>query len=226
MRTTLFLSLLTMQSIMGVHALSLGQIRIDSYYNEPLQVTIPLIEAYKENTDGLRIDIADKFAFASAGLERTALLEDIEITLHQSAENGKYLRLSSKAAVRELYLDFILDVNTDAQRISRNITVLVDPRQYQGKPTRKLAAIKKNRSHSMESHSMEATLDKGNDSHSMESHSMEATLDKGNESHSMESHSMEATLDKSNESHSMESHSMEATLDKGNESHSMESHSK
>ena len=190
MRTTLFLSLLTIQSITGVHALSLGQIRIDSYYNEPLEATIPLIEAYKENTDGLRIDIADRFAFASAGLERSALLEDIEITLHQSAENGKYLRLSSKAAVRELYLDFILDVNTDAQRISRNITVLVDPRQYQGKPTKKLATTrKKNRSHSMESHSMEATLDKGNDSHSMESHSMEATLDKGNDSHSMESHS-------------------------------------
>ena len=203
MRTILILSLIALQSFSMVQALSLGQIKIDSYYNEPLQATIPLIESYKENTDGLKIEIADELAFASAGLEKIALLDNIEITLHENADRQKYLRLSSRAAVRELYLDFILDVKTDEQRLSRNITVLVDPRQFSERQSKSLKAIKRIE----KSHSMEATLEKGNDSHSMESHSMEATLDKGNDSHSMESHSMEATLDKGNESHSMESHS-------------------
>ena len=240
MRLPLIVMLIALNSYSSVHALALGQISMHSFYNEPLDATIPLIELHGDTGSDVDVAIADKLAFASAGLERNSLLDEINVSLERNAQNEQFIQLRSTRVVRDLYLDFIIDVSSNEERLSRNITVLVDPRTYANRlatvtprPVRKSTVSRitlpkdtGTQSHSMESHSMEATLDKGKESHSMESHSMEATLDKGKESHSMESHSMEATLDKGKESHSMESHSMEATLDTGKASHSMEAHSK
>ncbi len=232
MRILIIYLMITAISTVNASAITLGEIELDSFYNEPLNARIPVIQFGQGNTDITEVAVADKFAFASAGIDRLDLLGKLDFSLKGNAPHGQYIHITSKEVVNELYLDFILDVSSDSQRLSKNITVLIDPKyigrtRSQSKPVR--TRISHNTSptkiRSNNSHGMEATVDKGNDSHSMESHSMEATVDKGNESHSMESHSMEATVDKGNESHSMESHSMEATVDKGNESHSMESHS-
>lgn len=220
-----------------VFAFALGEIELSSYHNEPLEARIPLIQFSNENIESVNIRIADRLAFANAGIPRTESLDKLQITLKQDTAHGKFIHLTSKDSIKELYLDFILDISTHDKRLSKNITVLIDPRDYgrlSGKPrvakrhvshSMEVTINHRKDSHSMESHSMEATVDHGKESHSMESHSMEATVDHGKDSHSMESHSMEATVNHGKKSHSMESHSMEATVDHGKESHSMESHS-
>ena len=227
MKAYLYISLGLVQFLGLAHAIALGPANIHSYYNEPLDVTIPIVLTDGETRAELHAALPNHLAFASAGLEKTELLSSVRINLRESDKNEHYLHLTTVKPVRELYLDFIMDVSTPSQRLSSNITLLVDPRNYTFKGARK-AGLKKAAPRFVSGGinvSKKATPDKGKESHSMESHSMEATLDKGKESHSMESHSMEATLDKGKESHSMESHSMEAMLEKGKESHSMESHS-
>ena len=174
----LLLSLYTSQGF----SLALGEIQLDSFYNEPFNAKIPLILEKSENRDSIMVHIADKLAFANAGLKKQSSLENLHFSIKDNGAREQFIHVTSDSVMNDLYLDFVLDVESDTQRLSRNLTVLLDPRELQSSkknrqvirtafiPESKQSLKKSRSSHSMESHSMDATVDKAKASHSMESH--------------------------------------------------------
>jgi len=59
----------------NVFAIALGEMELDSYFNEPLNARIPVVQFDQNKAEINDIAIANKLAFLSAGIDRPALLE-------------------------------------------------------------------------------------------------------------------------------------------------------
>ena len=228
-----------------VYAINLGKIQVNSALNEPFQAQVPVFNVGEKDINTINAKIAENYAFLNARMERKPIIDGIRLGLQQD-ESGQYsISLSSDASVNDLFLQIILDVDSNQQRLSKEYTVLLDPKGYNPHQTKRIpertvktfkAKQQKVAAKKEASHSMDSSI--GHESHDMkgsvESHSMESSI--GSDSHDMkgsvaESHSMESSI--GSDSHDMkgsvaESHSMESSI--GSDSHDMkgsvaESHS-
>lgn len=110
-------------------ALALGRVTVLSALGEPLRAEIELPQATPEEIASLRVGLASPEAYRAAGLNRPALLQDLQVTLQAGANGGHVLRLSLDRPVLEPTLDLLLDARWAAGQILRDYTVLLDPPQ-------------------------------------------------------------------------------------------------
>ena len=111
-------------------ALGLGNIEVTSALNEPFRARIPLRGARPGELDELRARLGDSEQFARAGLDRAFVLTKIQFrTVEQSATSG-FIELSTRDAVAEPFLNFLVDVSWSRGRVLREYTVLLDPPVY------------------------------------------------------------------------------------------------
>ena len=109
-----------------VLALGLGTIEVKSRLNEPLVAEIPVIQAGPGEAQGLIVQLASSEDFERVGLSRTRVNMPLEFSLHSSGERT-VIRVTTKEAVREPFLDFLVEANWPNGRLLREYTVLLDP---------------------------------------------------------------------------------------------------
>lgn len=109
------------------YALGLGDIRLHSALNQPLDAEIGLLSADSINPDELKVDLASSDAFARADLDRPVYLSSMKFEIDKKPEGGLYIKVSSKDAIKEPFLDFLVEVNWPNGRLMREYTVLLDP---------------------------------------------------------------------------------------------------
>lgn len=109
-----------------VLALGLGTIEVKSRLNEPLVAEIPVIQAGPGEAQGLIVQLASSEDFERVGLSRTRVSMPLEFSLHSSGER-MVIRVTTKEAVREPFLDFLVEANWPNGRLLREYTVLLDP---------------------------------------------------------------------------------------------------
>ncbi len=107
-------------------ALGLGEIQVRSYINEPFEARIPIREAEPRELDTLSARIASGERFRNAGIARPAVLEDLQFEVQTQGETPR-LRLYSARAIREPFLNFLLDTRWREGRLIREYAVLLDP---------------------------------------------------------------------------------------------------
>ena len=108
------------------NALGLGNIKIESALNQPLNAEIELLSATSDDLKGLEVKLASREAFMRAGVDRSGLLSQIKF--NTSKRGGKYyVILTTDQAVREPFLNFLLELNWKNGRMLREYTVLLDP---------------------------------------------------------------------------------------------------
>ncbi len=114
-----------------VNALGLGQIRINSALNEPLDAEIQLLQV--RNLDPLQVlpKMADLDQFAMAGIDRSRLLSDVKFQVSINQNGTGSIRLTSSRPVREPFLNLLVEVNWPNGRLVREYTVLLDPPAFQ-----------------------------------------------------------------------------------------------
>jgi len=95
MRIINLILMITLLPAANVFSIALGEIELDSYYNEPLNARIPVVHFDREKVEINDIAIANKLAFLSAGIDRPALLEELSFTLKQNTTHGKYIHITS-----------------------------------------------------------------------------------------------------------------------------------
>ncbi len=110
-----------------VHALALGEIRVRSALNEPLDAEIPILAARPGELDGLVVGIADPEAFRAAGLERPFLLSRLRFRVVRDARGLPAVRIRTREPVREPVLSFIVEAVWPEGRLLREYTILLDP---------------------------------------------------------------------------------------------------
>ena len=107
-------------------ALGLGELTLDSYLNEPLSAKVDLLEVGDLDTSQVKVSLGSRADFERAGVERAFFLTSLKFdVVIDGSGNGK-LNISSRDAVREPFLDFLLEVRWPEGRVLREYTVLLD----------------------------------------------------------------------------------------------------
>ena len=122
-------SFLFTQSVFG---LGLGEASVESALNQPLKARIELV-----NVDGLAEEeilpgLATREEFSRVGVERVFFLSEMKFEVLKGADGEPYVELTSKAPVREPFLNFIVEVIWPAGRMLREYALLIDPPLFIG----------------------------------------------------------------------------------------------
>ena len=114
----------------ALFALGLGDIRLNSALNEPLDAEIELVGAAPDELTSLRATLANPEAFARYGLDRSAFLAKIEFKVGQGRDGRPALLVRSRESVPDPFLTLLVDVNWSRGRLLREYTMLLDPPVY------------------------------------------------------------------------------------------------
>lgn len=118
-----FLSLVVSRS---VFALGLGDIKLNSSLNEPLDAHISLIDIGELGADQIVVKLADQEDFRRLGIERSFFYTQLRFTTVTNRPGGPFIAVTSKDPVREPFLSFVVEVRWTSGRLLREYTVLLD----------------------------------------------------------------------------------------------------
>lgn len=108
-------------------ALGLGDLKLESFLNEPLQAKVDLLNTDGLHSDEIRIRLATREDFERLGVDRAYFLTSIQFDVNVDAQGRGSITISSDDPVLEPYLDFIVEARWPSGRLLREYTVLVDP---------------------------------------------------------------------------------------------------
>ena len=121
-------------------ALGLGDIEVRSALNQPLDASIDLLAVRSEDALRINVRLADEVAFLTSGVDRAPLLNQLIFSIEQTSSGTAFVKVSTREAVKEPFLDFIVEVNWPSGRLLREYTVLLDPPTFVGEAEAAVAA--------------------------------------------------------------------------------------
>ncbi len=109
-RTALAIASASALGLWGPHAaaLSLGPLTVQSALGEPLRAEIDILEISAEEAESLKTRVAQPSAFEASGLEYSASLNGLQISLQKRSDGRNYLQLSNSRAVNDPYVYLVL----------------------------------------------------------------------------------------------------------------------
>ncbi|GGK82716.1 FimV/HubP family polar landmark protein [Amphritea balenae] len=121
----------------NANALGLGEIKITSALNEPLQAEIQLLQMRDVDPQQIQPRMANIDEFALAGIEKLRFLSDVQFQVKPGPGGRGIITMSSAVPVNEPFLNFLVEVNWPSGRLVREYTVLLDPPVYDPTPAPK-----------------------------------------------------------------------------------------
>ena len=110
-----------------VHALGLGNLRVNSALNESLNAEIDFTSLSKRELKSINVGLASRADFHGAGIEKLPYLAGIKFTLAKRLDGRSFLQLQSEHPIRQPFLHFLLQVEWAGGRLVREFTALIDP---------------------------------------------------------------------------------------------------
>ncbi|WLQ15491.1 FimV/HubP family polar landmark protein [Hahella aquimaris] len=124
----LAIAVLTMSALSSgvAKALGLGEAKVYSSLNQPLNAEIELVSVRDLTESEILTNLASREAFQRANLDRVYFLSDLRFKV--LFKDGKaYVRVTSSKPVREPYLNFLMEVTWPSGRLLREYALLIDP---------------------------------------------------------------------------------------------------
>ncbi len=110
----------------AVFAFGLGEIKINSALNEPMDAEIELVGFNSAQIDEVQIELASQDMFERVGVPRPYILTRLKFT--PTLHRGKpVIKVTSRDAIREPFLTFLIDVRWAKGKLLREYTLLLDP---------------------------------------------------------------------------------------------------
>ncbi|MCV6603998.1 MAG: hypothetical protein OIF34_01740, partial [Porticoccaceae bacterium] len=106
-------------------AVGLGDIKLKSALNEPLNAEINLLNVGDLDELELFVNLASRKDFERAGVPRDFFLSGLRFEVDLSGSQPKIL-VKSEKPVREPFLDFLVEMQWPSGRLLRNYTLLID----------------------------------------------------------------------------------------------------
>ncbi|MBV1880529.1 MAG: hypothetical protein KUG82_02805 [Pseudomonadales bacterium] len=110
-----------------VSALGVGEIKLESYLNQPLNAKIELLHTRDLSAEEILPGLAPRADFKNAGVERFYFLSDISFNVKLNEDGTGYVTVTSRKPVTEPFLNFLVEVHWPAGRLLREYTLLLDP---------------------------------------------------------------------------------------------------
>ncbi|MCW9056550.1 MAG: hypothetical protein OQK47_08025 [Gammaproteobacteria bacterium] len=111
--------------------LGLGEIELNSALNQELDAEIEVLSAVPEDAEQLIVKLADRDAFARAGIDRPFLLQQLKFKVLVK-DDKPYVKVFTKSAVKEPFLSFLVEIDWPEGHMLREYTLLLDPPVYSG----------------------------------------------------------------------------------------------
>jgi pilus assembly protein FimV len=111
-------------------ALGLGDLKLESFLNEPLKASVDLLNIGDLHEEQIRIRLATSEDFDKLGLDRAYFLTTLQFEVVTDEAGGTRIIVSSDKPVLEPYLDFIVEARWPSGRLLREYTILIDPPVY------------------------------------------------------------------------------------------------
>lgn len=125
-KSAISLAIISALGAMQANALGLGEVKVSSALNQPLQAEIDLLQLRGLNASQVVTSLANTDDFYLAGVKPSPILSDIRFKLDIKGGLGKII-LTTSTPIREPFLNFLIEVNWPSGRLVREYTVLLDP---------------------------------------------------------------------------------------------------
>lgn len=110
----------------SAYPLGIGDIKLHSALNQNLNAEIAL-QLSGENIDDIKVKLAPPEKFDEAGVAWNYFLSKIKFSTITQANGSVVIKLTSSEALKEPFLDLLLEVSWPKGSLYREFTVLVDP---------------------------------------------------------------------------------------------------
>src|SRR6201996_8685551 len=111
-------------------ALGLGDIRLLSPLNAPLDAEIELVDVTPEEMQTLKAQIASRDTFARYGLDWPVFLGSVQVKTARNADGRQIIKLKSTDTITEPFITLLVEVNWSRGSVVREYTMLLDPPVY------------------------------------------------------------------------------------------------
>jgi pilus assembly protein FimV len=108
-------------------ALGLGEMKMESFLNEPLKASVDLLNMGGLHGDEIKVRLGTTEDFKKLGLDRDYFLTNISFEVITDGSGSARILITSQEPVLEPYLDFIIEARWPSGRLLREYTVLIDP---------------------------------------------------------------------------------------------------
>ncbi|MDJ0739282.1 MAG: FimV/HubP family polar landmark protein [Gammaproteobacteria bacterium] len=109
-------------------AVTLGEARVKSFLNQPLDVEIDLIGVAPGQHEALRLRVANQEYFDRLGIVYSTLLADLSFDVVRSGQRW-LVRARTRRPVTEPFVDFPLQMTWPGGQMIRQYTLLLDPQR-------------------------------------------------------------------------------------------------
>ena len=89
-------------------ALGLGEIKMNSHLNQPLEAEIQLLQTRELSAQEILVGLGTREDFERVGVDRPFFLNDLKFTVDMASPNGPVIRVKSNRLVKEPFLNFIV----------------------------------------------------------------------------------------------------------------------
>jgi pilus assembly protein FimV len=117
--------LLTLPS--AAFALGLGDIRLLSPLNAPLEAEIDLVDVTPEEMSTVQAQLASRETFARYGLDWPAYLSGVQVKTLKTGDGREVIRLKSNDPISDPFVTLLVEVNWARGKLVREYTMLLDP---------------------------------------------------------------------------------------------------
>jgi len=111
----------------NLHALGLGEIDMQSALNQPMNASIDLTSAAAADLSTVTVTLASQADHQRIGLSRSRILNDFDFSMETDKRGNTVIRITSRSAIHEPFLEFLLELTWPNGHLLRQYTVLVDP---------------------------------------------------------------------------------------------------
>jgi len=108
-------------------ALGLGNIESHSDLNQPLSAEIEVTGLGDVALSEITVALASAEAFEKVGLERPFFLTSLKFVLERKPDGSTVILMSTRDAIKEPFVDFLIEVDWPAGHMLREYTILLDP---------------------------------------------------------------------------------------------------
>jgi pilus assembly protein FimV len=109
-----------------VSALGLGEVKLKSTLNQPLEAEVKLLDTRDLTAEQILVALASPADFERNGVDRLFFYTEFQFQVDLTAADGPKVVITSRSPVREPYLNFLIEARWTAGRLLREYTLLMD----------------------------------------------------------------------------------------------------
>lgn len=107
-------------------ALGLGEVKLKSSLNQPLEAEVKLLDTRDLTAEQILVTLASPADFERNGVDRLYFYTELQFLIDLESADGPKVIIRSRNPVREPYLNFLIEARWTAGRLLREYTLLMD----------------------------------------------------------------------------------------------------